>query len=174
MPDFPKRFVLEENSQVQNSENLKVLKNWSEVRNLSPDPVMCCGVLEHVNHPSELVELLKTLQAKYFYFEVPAGSPPRRIGCFSSKKVLKVIVQSRTSWRIVQRIERLLGKRRLRKYFPFRISEHLQFFSESGLRNLILNSGMNVMHISTREHSAGLDGSKNLAFERTVGVVACL
>jgi hypothetical protein len=67
-----------------------------------------------------------------------------------------------------------LGRGRLRKFFPFRISEHLQFFSEDGLNQLIINSEMKVMQISTHRHSAGLDDSENLAFENTIGVVASL
>jgi hypothetical protein len=78
MPNFPRRFVFEENSQVKNSQTLKVMKRWEEVSELSPDLVMCCGVLEHVNNPIDLVELLKTSNARYFYFEDTAGVPPRR------------------------------------------------------------------------------------------------
>jgi len=174
MPNFPKRFVFEENSQVKDSHALKVIKRWEEVSQLSPDLVMCCGVLEHVNNPIELVELLKTSNARYFYFEVPAGVPPKRFGLLASKRALNSISRSKIAWRLVQRIERRLGREKLRKYFPFRISEHLQFFSEDGLNQLIQNSDMRVMQISTRRHSAGLDGSENLAFEHTIGVVACL
>ncbi len=174
MPNFPNRFVFEENSQVKDSQELKVIKRWEEVSQLSPDLVMCCGVLEHVNNPMELVELLKTSNAKYFYFEVPAGGPPKRFGLLASRTALNSISRSKITWRLVQRIERNLGRGKLRKYFPFRISEHLQFFSEYGLHKLIQNSDMRIMQISTRRHNVGLDGSENLAFEHTIGVVACL
>jgi hypothetical protein len=173
MPNFLKRFVFEENSQVRERENLKILRHWSEVGELRPDLVMCCGVLEHVNNPKELINQIKTSGAKYYYFEVPAGRPARRVGIFASKIVLELIARSNLLWRVIQTFERNFGDKKLRKYFPFRISEHLQFFSETGLQKLIENSGLKVMHVSTQDHSAGLAGSKNMAFGRTIGVVAC-
>ena len=173
MPNFSNRFVFEENSQVRDKENLKVLTRWSEVNELKPDLVMCCGVLEHVNNPKALVMQIKTAGAKYYYFEVPAGRPARRVGIFASKFALDLIVRSKFLWRLIQKFERKFGDKKLRKYFPFRISEHLQFFSEIGIQQLIQNSGMKVMHIRTQDHSAGLAGSKNMAFGRTIGVVAC-
>jgi hypothetical protein len=174
MPNFSNRFVFEENSQVRATEDLKVLTRWSEVSELKPDLVMCCGVLEHVNNPKELVMQIKTAGAKYYYFEVPAGRPARRVGIFASKFALDLIVRSKFLWRLIQKFERKFGGKKLRKYFPFRISEHLQFFSEIGIQRLIQNSGMKVMHISTQNHSTGLVGSKNLAFGYTIGVVACV
>jgi hypothetical protein len=173
MPSFRKRFVFDENSQVQGSETLKVLKHWSDVSELKPDLVMCCGVLEHVNSPKELVKLIKTSGAKYYYFEVPAGSPVKKVGIFSRKVALNLSVTSRVVWRIIQKLERKFGNKKLRKYFPFRISEHLQFFSEIGIQLLLNNSGLKVMHISTHSHSEGLAGSNNMAFGHTIGVVAC-
>ena len=173
MPNFPKRFVFEENSQVHDTETLKVLARWSEVSRLKPDLVMCCGVLEHVNNPKELIDQIKTAEARYYYFEVPAGRPARRVGVFASRLALNLVANSNMLWRAVQKLERNFGDKKLRKYFPFRISEHLQFFSESGIQQLMKNSGLKVMYISTHDHSAGLAGSKNMAFGRTIGVVAC-
>ena len=173
MPNFPERFVFEENSQVHATEIVKVLPDWNQVRGLKPDLVMCCGVLEHVNNPKELIKQIKTAGAKYYYFEVPAGRPARRVGISSSNVALKLMANSKVIWRMIQRLERNFGDKKLRRYFPFRISEHLQFFSEIGIQHLLNNSGLIVMHISTQNHSAGLAGSKNMAFGSTIGVVAC-
>jgi hypothetical protein len=172
IPNFPHRYVYEENSQVKNSPNLQVLEQWGQVRELKPDLVMCCGVLEHMNNPKELVELIKTAGAKYYYFEVPAGRPAKKVGIFSNQKVLNQITNSKNMWRTIQRLERIIAKNKLRKFFPFRISEHLQFFSELGIRNLINNSGLRVTMITTQDHNNGLVGSKNIAFERAIVIVA--
>jgi len=174
MPDFKHRYVFEENSQVRNSEKINVIGNWDEVNKLQPDLVMCCGVLEHVNQPKDLVQLLKTSGARFYYFEVPAGTPLRRVGVFSKSWALNFVVSSKQVWRFLQSLERAIGKKRLRRFFPFRVSEHLQFFSEKGIRNLIDNSGLKVVNVTTHNHSAGLDDSRNMAFGSTIGVVATL
>ena len=151
-----------------------MIEQWDEVSKLKPDLIMCCGVLEHVNDPRSLVKLIKTSGSRYYYFEVPAGTPVRRIGIFSNARILNFAVSSKPIWRALQVLERNPFSKHLRKFFPFRVSEHLQFFSEDGMRKLISNSGLKVLNVTTQSHSAGLAGSRNLAFGTTIGVVATL
>ena len=174
MPDFKYKYVFEENLQVQNSEKINVIADWADVKKLQPDLIMCCGVLEHVNQPKSLVQLLKTSGARFYYFEVPSGTPLKRVGFFSKSWALNIAVSSKPLWRSLQSLERAIGNKRLRRFFPFRVSEHLQFFSEKGIRNLISNSGLKVLNVTTQNHSAGLEDSRNMAFGSTLGIVATL
>lgn len=171
MPNFPKKYVFEENKQVKDSDTVQVLTIWESVKELKPDLVMCCGVLEHVNYPVELIKLIQSSDAKYFYFEVPAGTPAKRVGLFSKPVFLKLIQKNKPMWRFIQKTERSIGRNRTRRYFPFRISEHLQFFSEKGLQALLENSGFKVLYIGTQDHNSGLADSKNVAFNQTIGAI---
>jgi len=172
MPDFKKKYVYEENSQVKSDSAIEVLQSWNQVQEISPDLLMCCGVLEHVSSPFDLVAFLQTSNSKFYYFEVPAGKPAKRKNLFFTTRLFKILVSSPSIWRTLNKIERLQISKPFVSFFPIRISEHLQFFSMQGLRNLVETSGLDVMYINDQDHNKGLVDSKNLSFERTIGVVA--
>jgi hypothetical protein len=172
MPNFKRRYVYEENSQVSSSSSIEVLQSWDQVKMIAPDMLMCCGVLEHVSFPPQLIALLQTSNAKFYYFEVPAGKPAKRNNFIFATKIDKFLVKSPVLWRILNRIERQKISRPFISFFPMRISEHLQFFSNTGLRKLLDASNLEVLFMSNQDHNRGLADSENLSFERTIGVVA--
>lgn len=172
MPDFKKKYVYEENSQVKSDAAIEVLQSWNQVQEIAPDLLMCCGVLEHVSSPSDLVSFLKTSNSEFYYFEVPAGKPAKRKKFFFKTGLFKILVSSPRIWRTLNRIERHQISKPFVSFFPIRISEHLQFFSMQGLRNLVESSGLDVLYVHEQDHNKGLADSKNLSFERTIGVVA--
>jgi len=88
------------------------------------------------------------------------------------KDVLNLVTSPKITWRTIQRIERKFAKNRFRKYFPFRISERHQFFSELKIRHPLHNSELEVTMITTKEQNTGLAGSKNTVFERAIVVIA--
>jgi hypothetical protein len=172
MPNFQKRYVYEANSTIESSSSISVLSNWQQVQELHPKLLMCCGVLEHVYSPSELIAFLISSGADFYYLEVPAGKPTKRIEFPMKKSILKILFRNKSLWRTIQNLERRETDVRLRRFFPMRISEHLQFFSEQGMRNLIHQSGLEILAISIGDHNEGLRDSNNLSFDATIGLVA--
>lgn len=172
MPNFPRRYVFEANSKVESSGSIQVLSDWEQVQKLQPDLLMCCGVLEHVCSPPELMSFLITSEAEHFYLEVPAGKPIERVEFPFKSLVLKILFRYKTLWRMVQRLERRKTTSRFKRIFPMRISEHLQFFSEQGMRNLINQSGLELLTISIQNHNNGLTDSENLSLHSIISAVA--
>lgn len=169
MPKFASRYLLEANEAVIPEPGVQLIRSIDDAKNLDFDLVMCCGVLEHLNNPTELVKTIMDLDSKTYIFEVPTGTPMVRSGAASSKTVLKLIASNKLLWRAVQRAERLAG-RKWRKWFPLRCSEHLQFFSIEGLRLLLENCDLEVLNISETKPNEALSDEKNLGFE--VGLIA--
>ena len=172
MPNFKRRYVYEENSQVSSNSSIKVLQSWDQVKMIEPDMLMCCGVLEHVSSPHQLIALLQTSNAKFYYFEVPAGKPAKRSSLIFSTKLFLFLVKFPVVWRTVNRIEKQKISRPFIAFFPMRISEHLQFFSNTGLRKLLEASDLEVLFMTNQDHNEGLADSGQLSFDRTIGVVA--
>ena len=68
MPKFPNRYLLEANESVQLESGVTHIRNWEDAKSLSLDLVMCCGVLEHLNNPSELVATILELKSDLYLF----------------------------------------------------------------------------------------------------------
>ncbi len=169
MPKFSSRYLLEANEAVVPEPGVQLIRTIDDAKSLDIDLVMCCGVLEHLNNPTELVKTIMELKSKTYIFEVPTGTPLIRSGAASSTTMLKLVASNRHLWQMVQRAERRVG-RKWRKWFPLRCSEHLQFFSSEGLRILLENCGLEVLSISETKPNEALSDEKNLGFE--VGLIA--
>jgi hypothetical protein len=169
MPKFASRYLLEANEAVTPESGVQLIRTVDDAKNLDLDLIMCCGVLEHLNNPTDLVKTIMGIDSKTYIFEVPTGTPMVRSGFASSKTILKLIASNKLLWRTVQRAERRAG-RRWRKWFPLRCSEHLQFFSSEGLRLLLENCDLEVLNISETKPNEALSDEKNLGFE--VGLIA--
>jgi hypothetical protein len=169
MPKFASRYLLEANEAVIPEPGVQLIRTIEDAKNLDLDLIMCCGVLEHLNNPTELVKTIMELNSRTYIFEVPTGTPMPRSGVASSKTLLNLVASNRFLWRTVQRAERRAG-RKWRKWFPLRCSEHLQFFSSEGLRLLLENCELEVLSISETKPNEALSDEKNLGFE--VGLIA--
>ena len=66
-------------SSVSSLEGVNRFRDWTQVRGFSPDMIMMCHVLEHVENARELVETAFSVLASggLTYIEVPLDSPPR-------------------------------------------------------------------------------------------------
>jgi hypothetical protein len=169
MPKFPKRYLLEANESVELEQGVIHVRNWDEAKSLTLDLVMCCGVLEHLNDPDELVKTILELNSNIYLFEVPTGTPKHRRGIASFSWFLKLIASRKIIWSLIQKEERR-AKPKWRKYFPLRCSEHLQFFSAVGLASLLSRCGLEVIEMSQTSPNESLVNSQNLGFE--VGLIA--
>jgi len=164
MPKFSKRYLLEANESVTPEHGVELVRLWEDAKQLSLDLVMCCGVLEHLNDPPALVKTILELESKIYLFEVPTGIPVKRRGPSASLLFLKILASNRSLWRLIQKLERRMG-RTWRDYFPLRCSEHLQFFSKTGLVQLLENCGLEVLGVRETEPNKSLKDKENLGFE---------
>ena len=169
MPRFKHRYLLEANQTVVPEAGIVKLQKLENAKKIDLDLVMCCGVLEHVNNPSELIQSILELKARVFLFEVPAGIPSPRTGIASHPDLLKFISSKRYIWRGIQILERRISAR-WRQYFPLRCSEHLQFFTKSGLESLLETQGLEILEISETSPNKALNDAKNLGFQK--GLIA--
>jgi hypothetical protein len=148
---------------------VQLVRSLEEAKKIPLDLVMCCGVLEHLNDPEELVKTILAFNAEVFLFEVPTGTPSHRKGLAKYRFLLKLFASNRVLWRIVQKIERN-SDRKWRAYFPLRCSEHLQFFSTDGLSQLLEYCGLEILIISETKPNTALADEQNLGFE--AGLIA--
>ena len=169
MPPAQNRYVYDTNEQIISKNNIKVIHSWDDAKNLNLDLVMCCGVLEHVNAPEQLVNLLCETNAKYFYIEVPSGTPKRRIGPLAIEPVLKILMSHHRIWSLIQKIERRFPK--ISRFMPLRCSEHLQFFTKEGLSRLLSKSGLHEMYLGSYGVNINLVDGKNLAFDSALTAI---
>jgi hypothetical protein len=169
MPKFPNRYLLEANEAVIPEPGVELVRSLDSANHIPLDLVMCCGVLEHLNNPTELVTTVMNLKSDTFLFEVPTGTPMHRVGLSRRSTFLMLVASKKIFWRNIQKIERLSG-RKWRKYFPLRCSEHLQFFSSQGLKVLLERSGLEVLLLKETRPNESLANEKNLGFE--VGLIA--
>jgi len=169
MPRFPKRYLLEANESVQPEEGVTQIRSWDSAKSLNLDLVMCCGVLEHLNDPSELVKTILELNSNVYLFEVPTGTPLHRKGFARFSWCLRIVASQKLAWSLIQKIERRI-KPKWRIFFPLRCSEHLQFFTPLGLESLLTRCGLEVIELSETSPNESLINGQNLGFE--VGLIA--
>jgi len=172
-----KKFVIDI-SGVSTTKDVYAVRSWNEIPAQNHvDLVMCCMVLEHVVAPEEFIRKLKQefllrssvrLEESIFYFEVPAGIPRRKR--FVLKTFMLVFASwFKWSWR---QVDVLITKNS--KDFPLRIAEHLNFFTDSGLRMLLERCGFEVISSSGFSVNHKLMDSRGIKFTDTLAVVARL
>jgi len=170
MPEVDSRYLIDKNQLNRLEPGVKRLESLEQTVNLTFDLVMCCGVLEHVNEPLKLLQQVRSINSKWFLFEVPKGIPTKRIGVSNNKTFLQQISLRRPLWRLIRNIED--GTPYIsRRFFPLRCSEHIQFFTEKGLGALLENSGFKVLLMSSSKPNKGLADREGLAFLEGLMVV---
>lgn len=171
MPPFKKRFLIEKNKNLKTASDITVLASVDEAREISFDLLMCCGVLEHVNNPADLLQEISHIGCKWYLFEVPKGLPKKRKGPGSFRVVLVLAASLKPLWRLLQKLERRISHSR-RHLFPLRCSEHLQFFTELGLSRLLTRSGYDVVATIDSKPNEDLTHAQNLGFQEGIIIIA--
>lgn len=176
-PSLRRKYVLDV-SGVQTQEGVEILNSWTELPfGETPDFVMICGLLEHLNDPHQfLVDLRQSIESLpreksdtiLLYFEVPSGVPRRKA---TSLFRLYVWLSGRKSlWSL---LDRSLSKS-IRQKLPLRIAEHIQFFTPKGMEELIKRAGLEHMAYSDYEANSILATEQGIRFTNILGVVARL
>jgi hypothetical protein len=164
IPDFSERYLLEANENIAPPKGITHIKSLDEVIGKELDLVMCCGVLEHVNSPFNLVKEIFSVKSNYYLFEIPTGNPSVRTGLANYEAVLRYVARNKAIWRTIQILERKVH-RKFRKFFPLRCSEHIQFISKEGLRMLLERAGFEVLALEETNPNTNLTDGQNLGFD---------
>lgn len=178
-PIFPDRFVLEA-SQKPLIPGTKRAESLTEVESIKPNLVIVSGVLEHLPNPSELLrEIVKVKPPEnvmYIYLEVPSGVPKNRTMLSRALSYLfgTVACRSQSTWVYLDRYsaKRKVSDKSASRIVPMRQSEHLNFFSEIGLRALVENSGAQVCLIDRFRLPVQLSSSSRLQFSDSIRCLA--
>ena len=146
-------------SKVSPKENVISLADWTEAKVFSPDFIMICHVLEHVDNPRELVE--KAAEILPFdgllYVEVPLDYPPKLSTTFTKswyRASLKGMRKIRPIW-IIADLLGLVSKRFLNMQLPGSVvkqNEHINYFTENSVKSLCNEFGF--QHIASSEYLA--------------------
>lgn len=173
--NLKKKFVLDI-SGVEAIDGVIPVDSWSQLAGEGPiDLIMACGILEHLNSPGEFLQAIKAEMTKsdlisaesLFYFEVPSGIPNRK---FMPGKLFVAAVSSLSPilWRKYDKWSTAHGH----GLWPIRIAEHIQFFSEEGLKRLIQKNGFELLKIVDYSAIESLHDSKSIRFSNITGVLA--
>jgi hypothetical protein len=171
MPPVKNKFLIEKNKSVATSPDIRVFGSISETKGLKFDLLMCCGVLEHVNSPVDLLFELSQINCQWYLFEVPSGIPKRRRYLSALRLILIIASSQKFFWRLIQASERKVSFHK-RHLFPLRCSEHLQFFTSLGVLRLLNRSGFEVIGIFSSKTNEDLVNAEKLGFQDGIIVVA--
>lgn len=176
---IPNRFVVDvSNKRV--TENVTRLVTIQDAIPLYPDLVMACGILEHLSKPIDFLQELLTLhsiqRSMLIYIEVPDGVPHRRpwLNRLLGNTCGRIAARSHRFWRALDSRSaalQILGKRGS-VLMPLRQSEHINFFSEEGLRRIAFNAGLKVLLLDRVDTPSTLLRDGRLQFSQTLRLLA--
>jgi SAM-dependent methyltransferase len=128
-------------SGVKTVDGVQSFNNINDAKKQQYDFVMCAHVLEHVPEPNQLLGNLKELVAKngYLYICVPFDSP------FYKHKTGKVqfLFNRYFSFRVI--LDRFLRDWK----YPFIMHEHINYFTEDSVKELLERCGLTVIAVNT-------------------------
>ena len=169
------RFVLDI-SGITSARDIKQISTMSEVGDARITLVQFCGVLEHVANPATFVRetvswLMGQAKGLVILIEVPAGVPEVRGRYIARLPGIGSITRARALWQTMDRLDASTGA--LRKQWPLRMGEHLNFFSQDGLQALFERIGVSLRGM--RQHEiVGLESKVTVRFERSWAVAGFL
>lgn len=172
---IPSRFVLDvSNKQV--APGVSRIATFEDAASKMPELIMACGILEHLSDPVSFVRQLTSIgsvtRSMLLYFEVPDGVPQRRP---LSNRIVGysfglLATRFRELWRVadVRSAQRQMAGRGVSKLMPLRQSEHINFFSEDGLRSLASAANLEILLLDKVDIPSSLLKDGRLQFSRTL------
>ncbi|OPY33087.1 MAG: hypothetical protein A4E32_00759 [Methanomassiliicoccales archaeon PtaU1.Bin124] len=124
------------------------------------DLMMCVQVLEHISYPKEMLAKIKRIgnEGTMFYFEVPWEFPLRTPAAGMKGKMEQLVISSPFLYNAYRR---MTGDK-------FRMHEHINYFDERSLQNLLANSGFKVVALErVKLKGSGMDTTVISCLART-------
>lgn len=148
-------------SGVKPVQNVQTISSWDEASAFQPDLVMLCHVLEHTDEASRMIidtaNVLKT--GGLMYVEIPLDRPKKVSRVFRWKiyrSYTKWLAQHPLLFRFADLLS-LVSRRIIGLPIPFSIikqNEHINFFSESSLIDVVSAVGFREVSRSTYKPSS--------------------
>jgi len=109
------------------------------------DAVICSEVLEHLNHPEKLLEVLyDSLHDKgLLIVTVPNGYGPREV--FVTKPVIRMQQKNNWMWRTLPKVKKLLGYTGTTVQSDADDLTHVQFFTRKSLEGLAIRNNFQII-----------------------------
>jgi hypothetical protein len=176
IPDFPnaEKYVVDSNKNLRLPPDITQLTEIEDMRKITPDFVMCCGLLEHLNEPSNFLQQLVANSGvnSVFYFEVPFGVPKVKSTLLISNSILSLLASNSFAWNFALKLDKKIKKYTHWNLLPLKISEHINFFTERGLKKLVESVDLEVLGIKIFHTNFALPDSVNVGFEYGIQVIA--
>lgn len=175
--DIPERYVLDPSDRPLVG-GVNRLFELEDARQLDIELVVMTGVLEHLEDPLVHLRDIRSVASSpraIYILSVPAGTPAHRGGLLESAIHRLGLIASTwrpawAAWDAVVAVARRSGLP-IGAFAPFRQSEHLSFFSPSGLRKLCERSGLDVLLLKELAVPGELTQSGRLQFSRDLYAV---
>lgn len=108
------------------------------------DAVICSEVLEHLNHPGALLEVLYESLAENgkLIITVPNGRGPRET--FVTRPVLRMRSKNNWIWKLIVRMKKMMGYSGTTVQSAADNLDHVQFFSKKDLEKLSAQYGFKI------------------------------
>lgn len=180
-PSIPGRYVLEVSGRTPLM-GVTAVGSFGEARELQPDLVMVCGLLEHLSDPASfLAAIREDLQSSaelMLYIEVPAGvpDPSTRSVPPGAKAFAHVACRLRPVWNWLDRRSARSRTQHGREFalMPLRQSEHLNFFTLAGLSRLVEASDGSILLIDEYPMPTQLTQGGRVGFSQVLRALALL
>jgi hypothetical protein len=152
------------------------LDSMESVRDVTPDLVMVCGLLEHLARPSaflcSIYDELDRPEGLLVYVEVPAGvpDPRRRAAPDLAASVGALAARWRPAWAGLDALSARWRGRFGSEFplMPLRQSEHLTFFTDAGLRLLLEEVGAEPLLVDEYPMPSTLLAGGRVGFSRVL------
>lgn len=110
------------------------------------DVVICSEVLEHLNQPDKLLEVLHIAlkDTGILVVTVPNGMGPREV--LVTKPVINMQKKQNATWRFTNRVKKLLGYSGTTTQSSADDLEHVQFFTADALKQMAAKNGFNIIN----------------------------
>jgi len=155
LPSIEKRFVMEV-SDAQTEAGVMRLQSWEQIKEVKPNLIMMCHVLEHTQDARELVQsAYNSLEpGGVVYIEVPLDCPPSPRRMQSSRfyaSYTRFLARSRPLFIPIDLVS-LVSRRLLKKALPGGVtkqSEHIQFFDLKAFEEVLKPMGFVKLEATT-------------------------
>ena len=150
-------------SGVRPVDGAQILTNWNEVEDFSPDMIMMCHVLEHIENARENVEnAARALQpGGLLYLEIPLDRPVKIGRIFSTlayKKYTQLLCKAPPFF-IVADLISLVSRKILGRPIPGAVikqNEHINFFDGETIASVVKTLGFELIHESIYKPTSGV------------------
>lgn len=140
-------------SGIKTINGIKSISDYSELKKLNFDFIMCNMLFEHLSDPNSLLASLKNLgdENTKYYIEVPSENPFIKGDKFSLFKHLELVFNPRLDF---FKLVKYYFKTRKEPFMPMK--EHINFFTVNSMREMIEKCGFKVLDIQENEEKTVL------------------